>query len=118
MVVRGFTLQTWCSTRSLTGDHAWTPHRNVDMATLLALDTSFPYHFKHPVKILYALEDTYTVVVRAKEGVFQLDISTMLWRKLHIDNVSFTLYPYSFTPGQGSHSNVTFEFRTSIILAD
>ena len=104
MVVRGFTLQTWCSTRSLTGDHAWTPHRNVDMATLLALETSLPYHWKHTVKILCAFEDRDIVVVRAKEGVFQIVISTMPWKKLSLANVSCTLYPYTMTPGKGSRS--------------
>src|SRR5664279_4125838 len=82
VVVRGFTLQTCCSVRSSIVNHAWTPHRNVDLTTLLALDTSFPYLWNYVVKILCAFEDKYIMVVRAKEGVFQLDISTMLWKKL------------------------------------
>ena len=44
--VRDSILQMWYSTRSSTGDHAWTPHRNVDLATFLGLDTSFQTFFK------------------------------------------------------------------------
>ena len=66
VVVTGFTLQTWCSARSSIGDHAWLPHRNVDLATLLALDTSFPYYWNHTVRILCTFEDRDIVVVRAK----------------------------------------------------
>ena len=80
MVLRCLTLQTWCSARLSPGVYAWTLHRDVDLSTLLALDTSFPYSCNVDVKILCTFEDRDIVIVRAKEEVFQLDITTMAWK--------------------------------------
>jgi hypothetical protein len=48
-VIRVFTLQTWFSARSLACDHELTPHSKVNLATILALATSFSYPRKHDV---------------------------------------------------------------------
>ena len=98
--IRNFTLHMWSSGRSSTGDHEWTPHNNVNLATLLSLDTSFPYHGEHAAKLLCAFEDKDRVIVRVKEGVFQLDFSNMQCKKFYCaSNISCTLIPYSVTPG-------------------
>lgn len=76
-VIIGFTLQMWSSARSSAGDYDWTPHSNVNLAAILALDTSFPCHGKHVLRLLCAFEDRDMVIVWAKEGVFQLDVSNM-----------------------------------------
>ena len=81
------------------GVYAWTLHRDVDLATLLALDTSFQYSCNVDVKILRTFEDRDIVIVKMKEEVFQLDITSMVWKKLNLRTNSITLYPYTITPG-------------------
>ena len=99
-VIRDFTLQTWASTRSSTGDHeSWTCHINFELDTCLALDTSFPYYGKHAVRLLCIFEDKNELVVWAKEGVFQLDMSNSQWRKYNSIRRWCTLHPYSVSLG-------------------
>jgi hypothetical protein len=99
-VIRDFTLQTWASTRSSTGDHeSWTCHINFELDTFFGLDTSFPYNWKHAVRLLCVFEDKNELVVRAKEGVFQLDMSNWQWRKYNSARRWCTLHPYSVRPG-------------------
>jgi hypothetical protein len=70
-VIRYFTLHLWSSSeRSSTGTHTWKPHIIVNLATLLSLDTSFPYCAKFGVRILCTIDDRDIVVLWAKEGVF------------------------------------------------
>ena len=56
-VIRGFTLRTWCSVRSSTGDHVWILDREVDLSNLLVLDTSLSYDGTCKPKILCTCED-------------------------------------------------------------
>ena len=98
-VIRDFNLQMWSSEISCTCAHAWKPHRVVILATVLALDTSFPYHGKHAVRLLCIFEDKDELVVWAKEGVFQLDMSNWQWRKYNSARCWCTLHPYSVRPG-------------------
>jgi hypothetical protein len=96
-VIRGFTLETWSCARSSTGAHSWMRHLNVELDTLLALDTSFPYHGKYAVRLFYVFEDRDMLAVQAKEGLFQLDISNMQWKKYNCTKRWCTIYPYSVT---------------------
>jgi hypothetical protein len=98
-VIRGFTLEMWSSARSSTGAHSWMHNLNVKLDTLLALDTSFPHHRKYAVRLLCVFEDIDMLVVRSKEGVFQLDISNMQWKKYNSAKRWCTIYPYSVTSG-------------------
>ena len=98
-VIMGFTLQTWSSARSSAGDYDWTPHSNVNLATILALDTSFPCHGKHVVRLLCVFEDRDMVIVWSKEGVFQLDLSNMWWKKFYRIKSGCTLFSYSVPSG-------------------
>jgi hypothetical protein len=78
-VFRCFTLETWSSSeRSSTSNPEWTPHSNVNLATLLGIDTLFPFHGKRAVRILCAFEDKDMVVVWTNEGVFQLDLHSAM----------------------------------------
>ena len=86
-VIRGFGLQTWCSARSSTGNDEWIPHSNVNLASILALDTSSALCKIYAVRLLCAVENKYMVIVEAVDGVFQLDISNMQWNKLHLSNI-------------------------------
>ena len=104
--IRDFTLLTWSSAISSSGDHEWTCHTEVNLATLLALDTTFPYKGRHALRLLCTIEDTYMVVVWAKEGVFQIDLSNMKWKRFSGTTYYFPLYPYTVPPGQCSHSYV------------
>ena len=99
-VIRYFTLQTWSSTRSSAGDHvSWTHHINVELDTLLALGKSFPYHGKYAVRLLCIFKDRDVLVVRVKEGVFQLDMSNWQWKTYNSARRWCTLHPYSVRPG-------------------
>ena len=99
-VIRNFTLQTWSSTRSPTGDHeSWQHHIKVELDTLLPIDTSFPYHGKCEVRLLCVVEDSDILVVWVKEGVFQLDMSNWQWRKYSSARRWCTLHPYSGSLG-------------------
>jgi hypothetical protein len=98
-VIRGFTLETWSYARSSTYAHSWMCLLNVELDTLLALDTSFLYHRKYVVRLLCVFEDRDMLVVRAKEGVFQIDISNMQWKKYNSTKRWCTIYPYSVTSG-------------------
>ena len=57
------------------------PHTKLELDTLLGLDTSLPYHGKYAIRLLCAFEDRNMLVVRAKEGAFQLDVSSLEWKK-------------------------------------
>ena len=75
VVLKGYTFQTWYSVRSVPGDHVWSPHREIDLSKLFLLDTSLPYNGTCVQKILCTCEDTETLVIRMKEGVFQLSVN-------------------------------------------
>lgn len=99
-VIRDFTLQTWSSERLSTGKwKAWVPDRKLELDTLLGLDKSWPYHGKYAVRLLCAFEDRDIMIVRAKEGVFQLDIRSLEWKKFKSRKLWSTMHPYSMTPG-------------------
>ena len=57
-VVKGYTLRTWYSVRSVPGDHVWSLHREIDLSKLISLDTSLPYNGTCIEKILCTCEDT------------------------------------------------------------
>jgi hypothetical protein len=71
---------------------------NIELDTLLTLDTSFPYVGKYAVRLLCVFEDRDMLVVLAKEGAFQLDISNMQWKKYNSGKHLCTLYPYLVPP--------------------
>ena len=99
-VIIDFTLETWSSERSSTGKwEAWVPHTKLELDTLLGLDTSLPYHGKYAIRLLCAFEDRNMLVVRAKEGAFQLDVSSLEWKKFKSPKHWCTMHPYSMTPG-------------------
>jgi hypothetical protein len=62
-VIRGFTQETWSCARSSTGAHSWMHYLNVELDTLLALETSFPYHGKYAARLLCVFEDRDMLVV-------------------------------------------------------
>jgi hypothetical protein len=43
---------------------------NIELDTLLTLNTSFPYAWKYAVRLLCVFEDRDMLVVLAKEGAF------------------------------------------------
>ena len=69
------------------------------MDTLLGLDKSWAYGGKDAVRLLYAFEDREMVVIWAKEGVFELDLSSMKSKKFRSRKHWCTLHPYIMTPG-------------------
>jgi hypothetical protein len=97
-IIRGFTLETWSSARSSTYAHSWMRQLNIELDTLLTLDTSFPYVGKYAIRLLCVFEDRDMLVVLAKEGAFQLDISNMQWKKYNSGKHLCTLYPYLVPP--------------------
>ena len=98
-VVRNLNLQIWSSEISLKCAHAWKLHRVVNLATVLGIDTTFPYYGKCAVRLLCAFEDRDVVFVSAKEGIFQLYFSNLQWSKFNAANIHCTLYPFSMIPG-------------------
>jgi hypothetical protein len=87
-VIRGFILEMWSCARSSTGTHSWMRHLNVELDTLLALDTSFLYHGKYAVRLLYVFEDRDMLVVT----LFQFDISNMQWKRYNSAKHWCTIY--------------------------
>jgi hypothetical protein len=98
VIIRGFTLETCSGARSSTNAHSWMRQFSIELDTLLTLETSFPYAGKCAIRLLCVFEDRDMLVVLAKEGVFQLDISNMHWKKYNSAECWCTLYPYSVTP--------------------
>jgi hypothetical protein len=91
-IIRGFTLQTWCSVRSSAGDHVWILDREVDLFNLLVLDTYLSYDGTCKLKILCTCEDRDILVIRVKTVVFQLDIKNYKWKKIYAGLDSCTVY--------------------------
>ena len=99
-VIRDFSLNTWSSARSSTGKwEAWVPHIKVELDILLGLDKSWASGGKDAVRLLCAFEDREMVVIWAKEGVFELDLSSMKSKKFRSRKRWCTLHPYIMTPG-------------------
>jgi hypothetical protein len=99
-VIRYFTLETWSnSERSSTSNPEWMPCSIVNLATLLGIDTSFPCH-------------------GTKEGLFQIDFSTLWWKKFHHVNYDCTLYPYMVPLGWCSHTHVIYAFIHQFLFAN
>jgi hypothetical protein len=59
-------------------------HINVELDTLLALDTLFPCHKKYEVRLLCESEDRDMVFVPTKEGSFKLDINNTQWKEVQL----------------------------------
>jgi hypothetical protein len=92
-IIVGFTLETWSTARSSTNAHSWICQLNIELDTLLTLDTSFPYARKYVVRLLCVFEDGDMLIVQAKEGAFQLEISNMQWKSIILLNVGALYIP-------------------------
>ena len=75
------------------------PHIKVELDILLGLERSWAYGGKYVVRLLCAFEDREMVVIWAKEGVFELDLSSMKSKKFRSRKRWCTLHPYIMTPG-------------------